>query len=289
MSLALAVDVGGTKIEVGVVDDTGVIQARARVSAAGARSADELFERLGGLIDQFVESGAEVCGVGTGGPMSRGGVTVSPLNITVWRQFPLLSRLIERTGLKTFVENDAKALALAEGWKGAARGESNYLAMVVSTGVGGGIVLDGRLLDGAAGNAGHIGHVVVDPGGTELPDHVRGVLEGEASGTAIQYRTGRPPAEADASEIHRAGTLVGQAVGSVANLLDLQLAVVAGSVALGFGDPFFAAANAELERVAQLDHSRGARIIRAGLGADGPLVGAAAVAWRAVGVDIGVR
>jgi glucokinase len=201
----------------------------------------------------------------------------------------MLSRVAERSGLETYVENDAKALALAEGWRGAARGESNFLAMVVSTGVGGGIVLDGRLLDGAEGNAGHIGHVVVEPEGTELPGHVRGVLESEVSGTAIQFRTGRPPAEADAAEIQRAGRLVGQAVGSVANLLDLQLAVVAGSVALGFGDPFFAAANAEVERVARLDHSRGARIIRAGLGADGPLVGAAAVAWRAVGVDIGVR
>jgi glucokinase len=289
MSLALAVDVGGTKIEVGVVDDRGVILARARTSATGVESADELFERLGALIDQFADSGAEVCGVGTGGPMTRGGVTVSPLNIRVWRGFPLLSRVVERSGLETFVENDAKALALAEGWMGAARGESNFLAMVVSTGVGGGIVLDGRLLDGADGNAGHIGHVVVEPEGTELPGHVRGVLESEVSGTAIRYRTGRPPAEADAVEIDRTGRLVGQAVGSVANLLDLRLAVVAGSVALGFGDPFFAAANAELERVARLDHSRGARIIRAGLGADGPLVGAAAVAWRAVGVDIGVR
>ena len=289
MSLALAVDVGGTKIEVGVVDDTGVILARARTSATGVESADELVERLGELIDRFADSGAEVCGIGTGGPMTRGGVTVSPLNIRVWREFPLLSRVVERSGLETFVENDAKALALAEGWKGAARGESNFLAMVVSTGVGGGIVLDGRLLDGAEGNAGHIGHVVVEPEGTELPGHVRGVLESEVSGTAIRYRTGRPPAEADAVEIDRTGRLVGQAVGSVANLLDLRLAVVAGSVALGFGDPFFAAANAELERVARLDHSRGARIIRAGLGADGPLVGAAAVAWRAVGVDIGVR
>jgi len=220
--------------------------------------------------------------------MQAGGKTVSPLNIGVWREFPLLSRLEETTGLTTFIDNDAKALALGEGWRGAAQGVQNYIAMVVSTGVGGGIVLDGRLLDGSDGNAGHIGHIVVEPEGTDLPAHVRGVLEAESSGTAIAFRTGRPAADADAREIERAGTLVGRAIGSVANLLDLTLAVVAGSVALGFGEPFFAAAQAEVDRVAQLDHSRGTRVLPAGLGADGPLIGAAAVGFRGIGIDVGV-
>ncbi|RMH70976.1 MAG: ROK family protein, partial [Actinomyces sp.] len=233
--------------------------------------------------------GVEACGVGSGGPMTRGGETVSPLNIPGWRDFPLRSRLADHLGLPVHVDNDAKALALGEAWRGAARGETDFIAMVVSTGVGGGIVLDGRLLDGARGNAGHIGHVVVEPDGTPLPGHVPGVLESEASGTAIAFRTGRPAAEAPPEEIHRAGTLVGRAVGSVANLLDLRLAVVSGSVALGFGEPFFAAARAEIDRVARLDHSRGTRIVPGGLGADGPLVGAAAVAWRHRGVDVGVR
>ena len=103
-----------------------------------------------------------------------------------------------------------------------------------------GIVLDGRLLDGNAGNAGHIGHVVVEPEGTDLDTHVQGVLEAEVSGTGIAARTGRPAEAADEAERIRAGRLVGRAVGSIANLLDLQLAVVAGSVALGFGDTFFA-------------------------------------------------
>jgi glucokinase len=156
---------------------------------------------------------------------------------------------------------------------------------VVSTGVGGGIVLDGRLLDGAGGNAGHIGHVIVEPG----PDgHVcgcgaRGCLEAEASGTAIAAVTGMPPAEAPPEVRERTGRLVGRAVASVANLLDLRLAVVAGSVALGYGDDFFTAAQAELDARSRLSFSAGARIVPAGLGADGPLVGAAAVAWRALG------
>ena len=98
--------------------------------------------------------------------------------------------------------------------------------------------------------------------------------------TARAAITGRPAAEAPPEVVERTGTLVGRAVASVANLLDLDLAVVAGSVALGFGEPFFAAARAEIALRARMDFSRGAAIERAGLGTFGPLVGAGAVGWR---------
>jgi glucokinase len=222
---------------------------------------------------------AIACGAGCGGPMDRGGEHVSPLNIPAWRDFPLRAALAELTGLVTFVDNDAKALALGEGWTGAARGARDYLGMVVSTGVGGGIVLDGRLLDGAAGNAGHVGHVIVEPDGRECGCGARGCLEAEASGSAIARFTGASPADAPAALRARTGTLVGRAVASVANLLDLPLAVVSGSVALGFGEPFFAAAQRELDARCRLDFSRGTRIVPGALGHDGPLIGAAKVAF----------
>jgi glucokinase len=239
-------------------------------------------------IDE-VRTGDEIaCGVGSGGPMTRGGESVSPLNIPGWRGFPLRARLAETLGVPVHIDNDAKALALGEGWRGAARGERNYLAMVVSTGVGGGIVLDGHLLDGGASNAGHIGHVIVEPDGRVCPCGARGCLEAEASGTAIAARTGAPAADASEEERQRAGRMVGRAVASVVSLLDLPLAVVAGSVALGYGDVFFEAAQHELGERARLEFTNGARIIRAGLGDEGPLVGAAAVALRAQGHGIGV-
>ncbi len=288
MISALAIDIGGTKMAAALVDHSGQVTQRGRVSSVGASDGDDLFERLTSIIAPLDLTSVDVCGVGCGGPMEANGVTVSPLNIEAWSAFPLRSRLETSTSLPVHIDNDAKALALGEGWLGAARGVPNYIAMVVSTGVGGGIVLDGRLLDGEQGNAGHIGHVVVEPEGTDLPGHVRGVLEGEASGTALAFRTGRPAEEADLDEIVRAGTLVGRAVGSVANLLDLKLAVVAGSVALGFGEPFFRAAQAEVDRVARLDHSVGTLIRPAGLGSDGPLIGAAAVGFRGIGLDVGV-
>ena len=131
--------------------------------------------------------------------------TVSPLNIHAWRDFPLRERLTTALGLPVAVDNDAKALALGEGWLGAARGVDDYLAMVVSTGVGGGIVLDGRLLDGHDGNAGHIGHVVVEPEGRACVCGGRGCLEAEASGPPSPPITGRPAAEAPPTVRSRTG------------------------------------------------------------------------------------
>lgn len=285
----LALDIGGTKMMAGVVAGDGAVLAATRVVTPPGGDADELFAAVTSALAGHLPGGGgaepSLCGVGCGGPMTRGGEAVSPLNIGGWRRFPLRRRVAELTGLPTWVDNDAKALARAEGWFGAAAGWSDYVGMVVSTGVGGGIVLDGRMLDGADGNAGHIGHMVVEPDGHLCACGATGCLEAEASGTGIARITGRPAAEADAAMVQRAGTMVGRAVAAVANLLDLRLAVVAGSVALGFGDPFFAAAQAELDRTCRVDHSRGAQIRRAGLGADAPLVGAACVAWAGAGYD----
>lgn len=283
VDVALAVDVGGTKLAVARVDAAGRLSDRRVAPTPALRRADEMWDVLAALVAAVMLGDEVVCGVGSGGPMTPGGEAVSPLNIPAWRGFPLRGRLAALTGLPTFVDNDAKALALGEGWLGAARGERDYVAMVVSTGVGGGIVVDGRLLDGAAGNAGHIGHVIVEPDGRTCACGGRGCLEAEASGPSIAAITGRDPAEAGPEMRARAGTLVGRAVASVVNLLDLRLAVVAGSVALGYGAPFFAAAQAELDARARIEFARGARIVPAGLGDEGPLVGAAAVGWRGVG------
>jgi glucokinase len=281
--VVLAVDIGGTKMAAALVDRRGTLDRAHRVPTPGDAGPEALWSTLADLVGEVVGGDRRLlagCGVGVGGPMGPGGDDVSPLNIPGWRRFPLKQRLAALTGLGVAVDNDAKALALAEGWLGAAVGVPDYVAMVVSTGIGGGIVLDNRLLDGRLGNAGHIGHVVVEPDGRPCACGGRGCLEAEASGQAIAKATGRPPVEASAEEIARCGTLVGRAVASVANLLDLSLAVVAGSVALGFGQPFFEAAQCEVRARAGLEFARGTRVVPAGLGRDGPLVGAAAVGFR---------
>jgi glucokinase len=295
--LCLAVDIGGTKLAVGLVDRSGSLVFSDRWRTPRTTDGEALFKVVGDLVAIGLEAArargeVAVVGVGCGGPMTAHGRTVSPLNIPAWRGFPLRRRLGDLLSSQksvpaelaenVFVDNDAKALALGEGWVGAAADEPNYLAMVVSTGIGGGIVLDGRLLDGADGNAGHIGHVVVEPEGHECECGGIGCLEAEASGTAIARWTGRPAEEASREVVERCGRLVGRAIASVANLLDLRLAVVAGSVALGFGTPFFLPAQRELDRLARLDFSRGCRVEPAGLGPDAPLIGAAAVGWQAL-------
>ena len=283
MDTVLAIDIGGTKLAAGLVDLSGVLLQRAGAPTPATTDAEELFAALCGVVGQLPPASSAVCGVGCGGPMTRGGEQVSPLNIPAWRHFPLRRRLQAATGLPAFVENDAKALTLGEGWVGAAAGEDNFIGMVVSTGVGGGIVLDGRLLDGAGGNAGHIGHIVVVPGGRPCACGSVGCLEAEASGTAIRAITGRPPSEASAEVVERTGMLVGRGIASVANLLDLQLAVVAGSVALGYGAPFFEAAQREIDALCRIEFAAGTRIVPAGLRDAAPLVGAAAVGLRARG------
>jgi glucokinase len=280
----LAVDIGGTKIRVALVgEDAAIVWSglapTPRTKRANGEEAERIWATVESLCREAMRKGPAVSvGAGCGGPMEDDNETVSPLNIPGWRSFPLRSRLARLTALPVTVDNDAKSLALAEGLWGAATGEDDYMSMVVSTGVGGGMVVDGRLLHGRTRNAGHIGHVIVNPGGRVCGCGARGCLEAEASGTAIEAVTGRPPVEAGPEVIERAGRMVGRAVGSVANLLDLRLATVAGSVALGYGAPFFDAAQEELDATARLSFSRECRIVASGLGPDGPVLGAAALA-----------
>jgi glucokinase len=290
--LALAVDVGGTKMAAGLVDLDGSLVERAMRptrATSGPGEAEDLWNDLAELVEGVagrIDAGDRlvVCGTGCGGPMTPGGEAVSPLNIAAWRSFPLRARLSALTGLQTFVDNDAKALALGEGWTGAAAGCANYIAMVVSTGIGGGIVLDGRLLNGRLGNAGHIGHIVVVPDGRACSCGSRGCLEAEASGTALAAMTGQPARVAPPEWIERTGLLVGRAIATTVDLLDLSLAVVSGSVALGFGEPFFRSAQAEMDALCRIEFARGARVVPGGLGDRGPLVGAARVGLCGAGL-----
>ena len=285
----LAVDVGGTKVAVGLVTPGGELIDRDQVKVDHDLNAERLFATVRDLLDSQLARAREhhnlrpiAVGVGSAGPIQPNVETISPLNIHAWRQFPLRERLADATMLPVYGDLDAKALALAEGWLGAAQGRDSFLAMVVSTGVGGGIVLNGQLLDGAEGNAGHVGHIVVEPNGRRCSCGSRGCLEAEASGTAIEAITGRSPTEPTYEIMQRTGRLVGRAVASVCNLLDLDLAVVGGSVALGFGATFFNSAQETLDEHAKLSFSRGARITPVRLGDRGPLIGAGAVAIRGI-------
>ncbi len=275
----LALDIGGTKAEVAVVTREGMVLRRDRVDVKQA--GDQLFDEIVDLLAR-VRSGDEVSalGVACAGPMLAGGVSVSPLNIPAWRDFALRAELEWATGLHVNIEGDVRALALAEGAFGAARGVQNYASMVVSTGVGGALVMDGRLVNGDSGNSGHLGHLNVVPGGRQCSCGAHGCLEAEASGWAITEMTGQSPEFVDEVVRTRTATLVGRAIGTLAAVLDFNHCYVAGSVALGFGDDFFDIANSSARELATINYAHDLVVQRSGLGGDGPILGAACVAWR---------
>jgi glucokinase len=282
----LAVDIGGTKFAAGLVTTNGELIDRANVPVQQDVRPDVHFDDLASIVEQQLELAERhelrvaAVGIGSAGPITANCETVSPVNIPSWREFPLRERLRDLTAKRVYGDLDGKALALAEGWTGAAKGHDSYCVMTVSTGVGGGIVLDGELLDGASSNAGHVGHVIVDPNGRRCGCGARGCLEAEASGLAIEAITGRPPTEPTYEIMQRTGRLVGRAAASICNLLDLDLVVVGGGVALGFAATFFNAAQEELSSCARLPYSRQARITPTRLGDRAPLIGAGAVGIR---------
>ena len=303
---ALAVDVGGSKLAAAVVRRDGQLLASERMAVPHASSADDLFATLEDLCRRVLhaaDTDVVAIGVGCGGPMQYPAGRVSPLNIPLWRDFPLRDRLAAAFDLPCLVDNDAKALAVGECWQGAGRGSKNMLGMVVSTGVGGGIILDSRLLHGFAGNAGHIGHIVVWPDGPPCTCGARGCVEAVASGTGLTRRLGvalasgartRLVASATAAEIAQAardgdalgqellrtaGEAVGRGIASAAALVDLELVAIGGSIALRAWDVLGPPLLSELERSARLDFTRGLRVVHAQLGDAAGLYGAARLAF----------
>ncbi len=305
---ALAIDIGGTKFAAGLVTPGGRVTSWERTATPQELDAEQLWRTLDALVTRVldeagVDPGTGLAGVGCGcgGPMEWPAGKVSPLNIPAWRAFPLRQRLTERFGgLPVRLHNDAVCLAVGEHWRGAGRGRKNLLGIVVSTGVGGGLVLDGRLINGATGNAGHIGHVVADPGGPPCTCGGQGCVEAIARGPALAawaqaqgWRSGQPQASAkdlagDAAQGHpvglaamrRAGNALGIAIASATHLCDLEVVAVGGGLAQA-GSLLLGPLEETLRKHAGLDYARDVRVVPAALGQSAGLVGAAALLFAA--------
>lgn len=313
--LALALDIGGTKLAAAVVDESGAIVAAHRVRNPQGTDGDVLFDALTTAADTALASAGTkpgdprlvpAIGVGTAAPLDLDAGTVSPVNIPAWRAYPLRDRLIEHYQMDVGLIGDAVAVAVGEHWRGAARGHANVLGMVVSTGVGGGFVLNGRVVVGATGNAGHIGHASVDPNGPDCVCGGVGCLEAIASGTSLAawaVAHGFTPANGTASgavdrpgpaadeiadaavagdpialaAFQRAGAALGLAIAGAVTLLDLDLVVIGGGVAAA-GPLLFDPIAAAYTRYAALGFAKRPRVVPALLGGTAGLIGAAAVA-----------
>ncbi|WP_146060077.1 ROK family protein, partial [Streptomyces sp. SM5] len=191
--LVAALDIGGTKIAGALVDRDGSLLVRARRSTPAQEDAESVMGAVGDVLAELTASplwaGVRALGIGSAGPVDASAGTVSPVNVPGWRGFPLVERVGAVTGgVPVVLVGDGVAMTAAEHWLGAARGYDNALCLVVSTGVGGGLVLGGKLHRGPTGNAGHIGHISVDLDGDPCPCGARGCVERLASGPNIARR-----------------------------------------------------------------------------------------------------
>ena len=297
MDAALALDIGGTKIAAGLVDADGALLHHAKLPTPDG-DAEAVWTVVDTLVTEaLAEAGGRVRGVGisSAGPIDLPAGTVSPINITQWQGFPIVERVSTLTGAPVRLGGDGLCMALGERWRGAGVGASFLLGMVVSTGVGGGLVLDAAPYDGRTGNAGHVGHVVVEPDGEPCSCGGRGCVETVAAGPRMAQWARKngwdAPPEADAKELadaanagdpvalqafRRGATAVAAMIASVGAVCDLDLVVVGGGVAKS-GALLFDPLREALSTYARLDFLRGLRVLPAELGSDAGLVGAAAL------------
>ncbi|MCX4999763.1 ROK family protein [Streptomyces longwoodensis] len=301
--LVAALDIGGTKIAGALVDGDGTILVRAQRPTPAQEDGDTVMravaEVLGELTASELWGRARAVGIGSAGPVDASAGTVSPVNVPGWRAYPLVDRVRAVTGdLPVELIGDGVAITAAEHWQGAARGHDNALCMVVSTGVGGGLVLNGRLHPGPTGNAGHIGHISVDLDGDPCPCGARGCVERIASGPNIARRAladgWRPGPDGDASaaavaaaaragdpvavaSFERAAQALGAGIAATATLVEIDIAVVGGGVGKA-GEVLFAPLRKALKQYATLSFVRRLTVVPAQMGTDAGLVGAAAAA-----------
>lgn len=295
----LAVDIGGTKVDAAVVTAAGEV-VRASVArrptgrdtsregiAANIRAAAE--EALAAVPELRVGA----IGVGSAGPVDLPARSVSPLNLPQAAGLPIDEVLAGLVDGPISLALDGTCIALAEHWRGALVGTQNAMAIVVSTGVGGGLILGGRPISGASGNAGHLGQTFVR---TVETDAAAATLEAVAAGPgsvawartqgwvgetgldlAAAYREGDAVAVA---AVRRSASAVGQAIAAAATLCDLEAVAIAGGfshVADDYVDLVAAAAAAASVHA----YARRCRVLPSGLDGDGPLLGAAALALGA--------
>jgi glucokinase len=303
MTLALALDFGGTKVAAALVDDAGTVlpDTRFRHPTGKEASSDQLAAAVDSVLDSVlgvVPNGEKLLGAGIGcaGPIDVARGLVSPLNIAVWRDYPLLDHVQSKLGdVPTRLRMDGLCITLAEHWVGAARGYQNVMGMVVSTGIGGGLILGGTTVPGPTGNAGHIGHVEVGGHAERCVCGGIGCVEAVASGPhsvawaqsqgwsgatgedlGISYAAGDAIAIA---AVKRAGSAVGHAIASATSLNDLEIVAIGGGFSRVTPDLFDFIRAAIAERTA-FSFVTKVKVVPSGLSGDGPLIGAAALVHR---------
>lgn len=299
--VALAVDIGGTKVDAALVTPGGTVLRDSIARRPTGRAASR--EKIAGSIRDAAAAalaaaapGQRVIGIGVGsaGPVDLPAGSISPINLPTAAGLVITEVLAGlASDARVALALDGTCIALAEHWLGELGDCANGLAMVVSTGVGGGFIANGRPVTGTSGNAGHIGQIRVRT--RDAADPVASTLEAIAAGPgtvawartqgwdgttgeelAAAYRAGSAIAE---RAVDRSATAVGEAIATATTLYDLQTVVIAGGF-VNVADDYIDRVNASVQRSALHPYARAVRVTRSSLAGDGPLLGAAALILR---------
>jgi len=308
----LAVDLGGTKIITAAVLSTGEIISRKYSLTLADEGPRPIINRLSSAVAETMAQAklkmSDIAGIGIAAAgiidTKEGIVTTSP-NLPGWRDVPLRDIIAERLGLTTYLINDASAAALGEHRFGAGRGVDNLIYLTVSTGIGGGIIIDGELYLGADGCAGEIGHMIIETHGPQCNCGKFGCLEALASGSAMTKESVRRLNQGEKSSIirlvdgrlegitaetvslaarkgdslacdivARAATYLGIGLANLVNIFNPELIVIGGGVSK-MGNMLLAPARKAIREIAFKLPARTARIVRARLGSNAGIIGAA--------------
>jgi glucokinase len=291
MELVIGIDLGGTSIKLGVFDPNGnclqTIILRTPKPATPQAVLSTMLEGINSLIEQ--NGRILAIGVGTPGPVDpRGRVAKVAINLEGWDNVPLAEWLENRTGIPTILANDANCAGLGEAWLGAGRDFQNLILLTLGTGVGGAIILHGKLFVGHQGAAGELGLITLNPNGPLCNSGNQGSLEQYTSIGAIHRRTGKDPARlgelAEQGDIQSLtfwqeyGRDLGIGLTSLIYVLTPQAIIIGGGISASF-EYFLPAMQEEIERRVLSTSRMGLQILPAQLGNSAGMVGAAKLAW----------
>lgn len=308
-NLAIGIDIGGTNLRGALIDEDGKITKRLSIPSEADKGIDFVIENLVTLINE-IKGKREILGAGIGIPgiidSAKGILTQAP-NISSVDDYPLRDVLTEKLGEKTriFIENDANCATVGEWWTGAGKDVNSIVMMTMGTGVGGGIVLDGKLWRGANGMAGEVGHITIYPEGAKCNCGNRGCLESYASANAVRWMLQQGLANKGLQTVLRektenvskdripeivmeaandgdrfaleiwqeVGKALGIAIADLANLLNVEMIIIGGGLSNAW-DLFIHKALSEAKLRGLRAPIERARVVRTWLGDDAGLVGA---------------
>lgn len=299
MKFSVGIDIGGTKTAIGIVSEEGGVVVERVIHTDLTKTPQQMVRLMADVVIELQQkssiSDEQIIGVGIGipGPLdAAAGKFSCPPNLPSWHNFEVAAEMRKHLKFPLQVQNDATSAALAEKWIGAAQSNDNFIYITISTGIGGGLFLDGKLFTGYRGNAGDIGHIVIDPSLGACICGQKGCFEWAASGTAIARQAtvirGQETSTKEAFELYaqkdsqitelveQVFEYLGMGIVSLINTFDLEKVVIGGGVSQ-VGDPLFQAIRTYVRKYALSPVGKETEIVPTQLNQNAGLIGAAAL------------